>query len=420
MWALSLVLLLCCYAVGKLSAVVFEPHVLPLTSLDRAVPFVPWTVWLYGTITWVSLIAWLTIPTRADGARLMTTILIASATCALVFVLVPTSFPRELYPLTELDSASARELARVRDADSPTNCLPSLHVALAWGIALTWADTLKRRTAGGARAWRWIARGAPLVWAATISVTTLTTKQHFVVDVPSGMIVGGLAWCLVGGGQAVRWRHHHASLGPVRGPHARLGRPREGRGQAAAGGAGLPVESRRGRLARGSAAAPRPDLGPPDQRAHLHRGDRGYELRDPGQGLDQRGSAGALWLLRRRGAPPRRRPAPGARAPRRLRSASRARQFAGARRVRRPRPGVGCRRPAHRHRQPGVRDHAGRGHRAVLAHPPRAQEPVVRRLRQANHPRRVGPPGCELDGRPRGWAALSRARGAELDKRGLE
>ncbi|KIG12176.1 Ser/Thr and Tyr protein phosphatase (dual specificity) [Enhygromyxa salina] len=185
MWALSLTLLLCFYALGKLSAAVFEPSVLPLTALDRAVPFLPWTVWLYGTITWVSLFAWLTIPTRADGARLMTSILIASATCALVFVVFPTSFPRELYPLTQLDSASQRELARLRAADSPSNCLPSLHVALAWGIALTWASALKHRRVA------WL---AAIAWAVTISVTTLTTKQHFFVDVPSGMIVGVFAW----------------------------------------------------------------------------------------------------------------------------------------------------------------------------------------------------------------------------------
>lgn len=186
LWLLSMLVILGFYGLGKLGAHVFGATVLPLGPLDRAIPFWPWTVWLYGTITWVCLGAWLTLPSRADGARLLATIAVAAASCSLVFVLFPTSFPRELYPLGSLDSPSLRELARLRAADSPSNCLPSLHVALAWGIALTWAGSFSTRPR-----LRW---SLAIAWALIISVTTITTKQHFVIDVPTGAAVGVFAW----------------------------------------------------------------------------------------------------------------------------------------------------------------------------------------------------------------------------------
>ncbi|HVI04052.1 MAG TPA: phosphatase PAP2 family protein, partial [Enhygromyxa sp.] len=185
LWLLSMTVILGFYGLGKLGAHAFGATVLPLGPIDRAIPFVPWTVWLYGTITWVCLGAWLTVPSRAAGARLLASISIAAITCSIVFVLFPTSFPRELYPLESLDSASLRELSRLRAADSPSNCLPSLHVALAWGIALSWAGNFRERR---------LVQAAAIAWALIISVTTITTKQHFVVDVPSGAAVGVFAW----------------------------------------------------------------------------------------------------------------------------------------------------------------------------------------------------------------------------------
>jgi hypothetical protein len=222
MWALSMTVILFFYGIGKLGAYGFGATVLSVSALDRAIPFVPWTVWLYGTITWVCLGVWLTLPSRADGARLFVTIAIAAMTCSMVFVLFPTSFPRELYPLGALDDPSLRELARLRAADSPSNCLPSLHVALAWGIALTWARSFPARPGA------WV---AAIAWALIISVTTITTKQHFVIDVPTGAAVGVFAWWaarrLVPGststpawmrdsGLTLSWPNHQRALAKLR------------------------------------------------------------------------------------------------------------------------------------------------------------------------------------------------------------
>lgn len=221
LWLLSMVVILGFYGIGKLGAVIRPPSELPLTALDRAVPFMPWTVWLYGTITWGCLAAWASVPSRADAARLLSAITIASVSCCVVFLLFPTTFPRELHPLSGVDTATVRELTRLREADSPTNCLPSLHVALAWAIALTWGSS--REHAG----LRFIA----CLWALVVSITTVTTKQHFVLDVPTGAAVGVFAWWsahkLIAGstttpawarstGLALHWDIHQKALAKLR------------------------------------------------------------------------------------------------------------------------------------------------------------------------------------------------------------
>lgn len=158
------------------------PRLLPLTALDRAIPFLPWTVWIYGTVSAATLAAWITVPDRAAARRLFLTLALASCVCWVFFALFPTTYPRELYPLTDGDGATLRELARLRAADDPSNCFPSLHVALASSLALTWRGWL--------RGW---ARALPIAWAAAVSLCTLTTKQHYVADVFGGFAVGAAA-----------------------------------------------------------------------------------------------------------------------------------------------------------------------------------------------------------------------------------
>ncbi len=183
LWLLCMAVILFCYGIGKLELLA-TPHQLPLLALDRAIPFLPWTVLLYGTATWACLIAWLLVPNRRDAGRLLAAVTISAVVCMLCFVAFPTTFPRELYPTPAGDAYWLRELAELRESDSPTNCLPSLHVALAWSIGLTAASWMRR-------AW---ARAIPIAWASLVTVTTLTTKQHYLVDIPPGFLVGLFAW----------------------------------------------------------------------------------------------------------------------------------------------------------------------------------------------------------------------------------
>jgi membrane-associated phospholipid phosphatase len=166
----------------------FEPRELSLTALDRAVPFWVDTVWIYGTVSWVTLLGYFLVRDARTTGRFGLTLLLASAACWLGFALHPVSFPRHLYPLEGAGGAlaSIARLAELRESDAPDNCLPSLHVALATSLALLLREPERPR----------LVRALAPVWAVLVSLSTLTVKQHYVVDVLGGAVVGLAAWAL--------------------------------------------------------------------------------------------------------------------------------------------------------------------------------------------------------------------------------
>jgi membrane-associated phospholipid phosphatase len=118
-------------------------HLLPMTAIDRAVPFMPWTGWIYATVFPFPLLA-----------------------CALV-----------------RDDRGVRTiLAAFIGVDLPRNCLPSGHVTAAFLTAFSVRQCRPRL-------------GAALVfWAAVISISTLTTKQHYFWDVITGVLLSAAGY----------------------------------------------------------------------------------------------------------------------------------------------------------------------------------------------------------------------------------
>ncbi|AKF04101.1 phosphatase PAP2 family protein [Sandaracinus amylolyticus] len=187
-FGVSMLTILVCYGASKIGTL--APYrLLPLTALDLAIPYWPWTVWIYGTATWAVFLAWAIVPSRLEARRLWASIAIASITCAVIFMVFPTTYPRALYPTPDDGSLTALELADLRDADTAANCVPSLHVALAALMALS-GTSFPFARAGARRALVVLC----VTWATLVALATLTVKQHYVVDVPSGALVGALAW----------------------------------------------------------------------------------------------------------------------------------------------------------------------------------------------------------------------------------
>ncbi len=185
LWLIAGAVMISGYGLAKLQPY-GPPIFLPLTTWDQAIPFLPWTIWLYGTATWAAGIAFLQAPDRIACRRLFFAVVLASCICWVFFGLYPTTYPRHLYPLPAIDSWTIREFADLRASDTPAHCFPSQHVALAWSLGLTWAAFLQRP---------W-AKLLPVLWAVVVSVCTLTTKQHYLIDVPSGFIVGVAAFAI--------------------------------------------------------------------------------------------------------------------------------------------------------------------------------------------------------------------------------
>jgi len=186
LWLLTGFSIISGYYLAKLEPLA-TPTLLPMTWLDTEVPLVPWSIWIYGSGTVTCLLACLMTPDRLASRRLFFTLTLAAMGCWVFFIFFPTTYPRELYPLPLGNSWTLQEFRDLRIADSPTNCFPSQHVALAWGLALVWRDFLAPRKG------QWI----PLCWAAAVSVTTLTTKQHYLIDIPTGMALGIVSWWFI-------------------------------------------------------------------------------------------------------------------------------------------------------------------------------------------------------------------------------
>lgn len=153
-----------------------EPHYLPLTALDYAIPFALWTVWPYFALV---LLAFLPVGI-GDTPLFWRTLIAFSVALTLniaVWILFPTVYDRPPMPDgNDLTTFAYRWLCSI---DTPANCLPSGHITSpaigCWAIAKVYP------------------RYRYLIWAvfALLSVTILTTKQHYIYDLPAGLLT---AW----------------------------------------------------------------------------------------------------------------------------------------------------------------------------------------------------------------------------------
>ncbi|MFP2933756.1 phosphatase PAP2 family protein [Pyxidicoccus sp. 3LG] len=141
--------------------------------VDAAIPFLPWTYVVYTSFFVFPLVAAWAL--EADEyVRMLGAVLVVNALCYLGFFLFTSHFPRP--PVESIASLYWREQFRLMwSQDLPGNTFPSLHVA----VTVLGALRLRHRRGGVL----WIA------WAALISLSTLTVKQHFVVDVVGGAAV---------------------------------------------------------------------------------------------------------------------------------------------------------------------------------------------------------------------------------------
>jgi membrane-associated phospholipid phosphatase len=149
------------------------------TEWDRFFPFSP--VW-----TWVYLLPYFAGPvlvvvlSRPAFAWYLRRGLLVIVVSLLIFAIVPTQTVR---PVESLDEGPTGWLYRtmVEVDDPPANAAPSMHVSLT--CLLAWALTFDRPR------WWWVA----LLLALLVSLSTLYTAQHHLIDVGSGALLASVA-----------------------------------------------------------------------------------------------------------------------------------------------------------------------------------------------------------------------------------
>ncbi|MEP7098898.1 MAG: phosphatase PAP2 family protein [Burkholderiales bacterium] len=168
----------------------YAVSVMPLTALDHLIPFQPWTLYAYLSL-------WLYVGV-APGLQLRFVELLvyglwAGALCLTglaLFYFWPTAVP----PVV-LDVAGVPGFQILQGIDATGNACPSMHVAIAM-FTVIWIEHLLRnaRAPVGLRV-------VNVAWFLAITWSTLAIKQHVVLDVLAGALLG-LAFAL----PSLRWR----------------------------------------------------------------------------------------------------------------------------------------------------------------------------------------------------------------------
>lgn len=152
----------------------------PELALDRALPVVPAWSLVYGALYLFLIVLPVFVVREPELVRrTVAAYLTIWITSYVVFWFYPTAAPR---PQTVSGSGFAVwGLRFLYGADPPFNCFPSLHVAHSFVSAF---------------ACRRVHRGvgnAAVVCAALVGLSTLYTKQHYVLDVAAGLALASIA-----------------------------------------------------------------------------------------------------------------------------------------------------------------------------------------------------------------------------------
>lgn len=150
-----------------------EPSTLPLTWLDRQIPFVEWTVWPYLLLAGCIFLLML-LQDRFVFRYSLAAMIFGYSINLIIFAIWPTMLPREGLP----DGLHGAGFQWLYSIDTTANCFPSGHITapLIAFYALTMEHRSKRR-------WLW-------TLFALLCPTILTTRQHYAVDLFGGLATG--------------------------------------------------------------------------------------------------------------------------------------------------------------------------------------------------------------------------------------
>lgn len=161
----------------------FQPQLLPMTWVDQAIPFMPNTLWVYVSEYIFFAVVFILIRDMTTLNKFVYSFTALQLVSVLIFWVWPTTFPRGSFPLAgDLNAATQAVFTWLRQMDTPNNCAPSLHVSSVYLCSFLFLDEQRKKFA-------WI-----FVWATLIAISTLTTKQHYLVDVVTGFFLGAISW----------------------------------------------------------------------------------------------------------------------------------------------------------------------------------------------------------------------------------
>jgi membrane-associated phospholipid phosphatase len=155
------------------------PSLAPLCILDSYIPWLPFSVLIYLSQFVFLLLGVIYAPSQRTATITYYSYLLAIFLSGFAFVLYPTFLPRLSFS-EQNHPVLGWCYQFLYSIDIPNNCFPSLHTSL----ALIAASSLRTRSF----VWQIVAS----LWSAAIILSTLTTKQHCILDVVAGMLLFSL------------------------------------------------------------------------------------------------------------------------------------------------------------------------------------------------------------------------------------
>lgn len=155
----------------------------PELALDQVIPLLPVWSLIYGALYWFLIILPVFIVREKEHVRRMFSAYLAVWLIAYVFFLLyPTRAPRP--PDAVGEGFAWWGLQSLYDMDPPYNCLPSIHVAHSFVSAFACYGV--HRKVGIFAAF----------CAVLVALSTLFTKQHYVLDLVGGILLASLCYFL--------------------------------------------------------------------------------------------------------------------------------------------------------------------------------------------------------------------------------
>ena len=158
----------------------YEPQLLEFDAIDKIMPFWTWTTWVYFTEYVIFFCAYFGLKKSENVSRYFYAYMGILLFSCIVFVFYPVTFPRADYPILG-NSISDQALLFLRTyMDSPANCLPSLHVSSCFISSFCfWGESRKKAV-------------FYFVWSSLVAISTMTTKQHYWIDVWTAFLLTGV------------------------------------------------------------------------------------------------------------------------------------------------------------------------------------------------------------------------------------
>lgn len=154
------------------------------SGIDLAIPFLPWTVIIYvGTfLYWILAIRVILWGGKDNAFRFLCAHMVSLLIALMFFLFLPTTNTR---PTPTDGTLWDWGMKLIYALDTPDNLFPSLHCQLSW-----LCYRCLGQVPGVSKFWKRFS----LVFTFLVFVSTLTTKQHILIDVAAGWLLGELAY----------------------------------------------------------------------------------------------------------------------------------------------------------------------------------------------------------------------------------